>query len=214
MSDDTEQKTLLLTGASRGIGHATGITFAQAGWRVLTCSRQPVSEFCPWQSGEENHIQVDLSNPKDLIAAAADIRDRLDGGPLHALVNNAGISPKGADGARLNSLDTDLSVWGQVFHVNFFASIVLALFGRFAAVSVPVSVLKPFRSFAAGTIPIMTWGGLKGGISVALALSLPDSEWKPLILTCTYMVVLFSIIVQGLTVARVASRLGREPELG
>ena len=95
-----------------------------------------------------------------------------------------------------------------------FASIVLALFGRFAAVSVPVSVLKPFRSFAAGTIPIMTWGGLKGGISVALALSLPDSEWKPLILTCTYMVVLFSIIVQGLTVARVASRLGREPELG
>ena len=115
-----------------------------------------------------------------------------------------------------------LMIGVEVFAVTFsmdtvsagFASIVLALFGRFAAVSVPVSVLKPFRSFAAGTIPIMTWGGLKGGISVALALSLPDSEWKPLILTCTYMVVLFSIIVQGLTVARVASRLGREPELG
>jgi CPA1 family monovalent cation:H+ antiporter len=57
----------------------------------------------------------------------------------------------------------------------------------------------------------MTWGGLKGGISVALALSLPDSEWKPLILTVTYIVVLFSIIVQGLTVAPLALRVGQKP---
>ncbi|KMW57571.1 Na+/H+ antiporter NhaP [Candidatus Rhodobacter oscarellae] len=92
-------------------------------------------------------------------------------------------------------------------------SIVLALIGRLAAVAIPVTLLRPFREFSPGTIPIMTWGGLKGGISVALALSLPDSEWKPLILTCTYMVVLCSIIIQGLTVARVATRLGREPDL-
>ncbi|MEM9971906.1 MAG: sodium:proton antiporter, partial [Pseudomonadota bacterium] len=64
-----------------------------------------------------------------------------------------------------------------------------------------------------GVIPIMTWGGLKGGISVALALSLPESEWKPLILTCTYIVVIFSIVVQGLGVARLANRVGREPDL-
>ena len=93
------------------------------------------------------------------------------------------------------------------------AAIALALLARFVAVAVPISILRPFRSFNAGVIPIMTWGGLKGGISVALALSLPDSEWKPLILTCTYVLVIFSIIVQGLTVARLAHRVGRAPDM-
>ncbi len=93
------------------------------------------------------------------------------------------------------------------------AAILLALFARLGAVAVPILVLRPFRNFTPGVIPIMTWGGLKGGISVALALSLPETEWKPLILTVTYMVVVFSIIVQGLTVAKVSERFGRAPEL-
>ncbi|MDQ2091291.1 cation:proton antiporter [Marimonas arenosa] len=91
--------------------------------------------------------------------------------------------------------------------------IALALVARLAAVAVPVLMLSPFRAFSRGVIPIMTWGGLKGGISVALALSLPDTEWKPMILTVTYVIVVFSIVVQGLTVTRVAHRFGREPGL-
>jgi NAD(P)-dependent dehydrogenase (short-subunit alcohol dehydrogenase family) len=119
------QKTLLLTGASRGIGHATVRKFNAEGWRVITCSRQPFPEKCPWGGGREDHVQVDLADPKSVIAAVDDIRGRIDG-KLDALVNNAGISPKTEGGGRLNTLETDLRTWGQVFHVNFFASIVLA----------------------------------------------------------------------------------------
>lgn len=119
------QKTLLLTGASRGIGHATVRRFAKEGWRVITCSRQPFPKECPWGGGADNHVEIDLADPTDTINKVEEIRDRLDG-RLDALVNNAGISPKGAGGARLNTIDTDLMTWGHVFHVNFFASVVLA----------------------------------------------------------------------------------------
>lgn len=118
-------RTLLLTGASRGIGHATVKRFSDEGWRVLTCSRAPFSDKCPWPGGRENHVQLDLGDPGDTMAAADRIRGMLDG-RLDALVNNAGISPKGPDGARLSTLNTDLRDWGKVFHVNFFAPVVLA----------------------------------------------------------------------------------------
>ncbi|ABA80251.2 SDR family oxidoreductase [Rhodobacter sphaeroides] len=120
-----EQKTMVLTGASRGIGHATVKRFSREGWRVLTCSRQPFDPRCPWPGGEENHIQVDLANPDMTIRAIEAIKDKIDG-RLHALVNNAGVSPKGPKGERLSTITTDLRTWGQVFHVNFFACVVLA----------------------------------------------------------------------------------------
>ena len=86
------QKTLLLSGASRGIGHATVKRFSAAGWRVLTISRQAFSEHCPWDGGEENHIQLDLADIDALRTGIETIKEKLDGGPLNALVNNAGIS--------------------------------------------------------------------------------------------------------------------------
>ena len=121
---DNNKKTLVLTGASRGIGHATVKRFSAEGWRVLTCSRKPFDERCPWPGGEENHIQVDLSDPNSTINAIPIIKEKVNG-RLDALVNNAGISPKGPTNERLNSIEPDLKTWGHVFHVNFFSSVVL-----------------------------------------------------------------------------------------
>jgi len=126
MAKSKRQKTMLLTGASRGIGHATVKYFSDLDWRVLTCSRNPFSQHCPWPGGEENHIQVDLSDPNDTVRAIEIIKSKLQNGKLDALVNNAGISPKAEDGSRLNTMNTDLRTWGQVFHVNFFAPVILA----------------------------------------------------------------------------------------
>ena len=123
-----QRRTLILTGASRGIGHATVKRFSSAGWRVITCSRHAFPEDCPWEAGPEDHIQVDLSDTANTEAAIADMRERLasEGGRLNALVNNAGISPKGPDGSRVSSIDTPIDDWQAVFQVNFFAPIMLA----------------------------------------------------------------------------------------
>ncbi|QDP25295.1 SDR family NAD(P)-dependent oxidoreductase [Bradyrhizobium cosmicum] len=122
-----ERKTIVLTGASRGIGHATGKLFSDAGWRIITCSRQPFDGGrCPWDSGADNHVQVELSDHRALPRAIALIKERLNGAPLHALINNAGISPKAADGRRLTSLTTPVETWMDVFHVNLLAPILLA----------------------------------------------------------------------------------------
>lgn len=122
------RKTLVLTGASRGIGHATVKKFSAQKWRVITCSRQPFSDKCPWPMGPEDHIQVDLADAENLAFAIGEIRKRLEvnGSQLHALVNNAGISPKGPNMERLNSLDTPMEGWHTVFQVNFYAPVTLA----------------------------------------------------------------------------------------
>ena len=92
----TPRRTMLLTGASRGIGHATVKRFSSAGWRVITCSRHPFPEQCPWAMGPEDHLQIDLADPDDTRRAIAEVRRRLEDGRLDALVNNAAVSPKGA----------------------------------------------------------------------------------------------------------------------
>ena len=126
--NNADRKTIILTGASRGIGHATVKRFSSAGWRVITCSRQPFPEDCPWEAGPEDHIQLDLADPDSIRSAIIEMKLRLtdQGSQLHALVNNAAISPKAADGSRMGTIETPFDDWRRVFQVNFFAPVMLA----------------------------------------------------------------------------------------
>eukprot|EP00439_Symbiodinium_sp_Y106_P088873 s1_g1409.t1 len=164
MSDPSNhKKTLILTGASRGIGHATVKRFSSAGWRVITCSRHPFPEDCPWEAGPEDHIQVDLADPANVTEAVAEMRLRLQdqGSHLNALVNNAAISPKAEDGGRLGVFETDMEAWRRVFEVNFFAPVSLArgLVNELAAAkgsvvnvtSIAGTRVHPFAGSAYGT---------------------------------------------------------------
>jgi monovalent cation:H+ antiporter, CPA1 family len=85
-------------------------------------------------------------------------------------------------------------------------SIPLVLLGRFLAVTGPVLLLQGRQEFVRGTIPVLTWGGLRGGISIALALSLPEVAEKPPLLAATYAAVVFTIVVQGLSLRAVVGR--------
>ncbi|MBN8888783.1 MAG: oxidoreductase [Rhodospirillales bacterium 70-18] len=115
---ENRQPILVLTGASRGIGHATARLFSDNGWRVITVSRQPFSPRCPWSAGPQDHLQLDLDDIDALPDALDEMRDRLPDGKLDALVNNAGISPKGPGGARLGVQETDYATWLHVLNVN------------------------------------------------------------------------------------------------
>ena len=110
-----------------------------------------------------------------------------------------------------------LAIGFEVLALTFGTGIMLAmavaipvvLLARLVAVATPIRLLGLRREFTKGAIPVLTWGGLRGGISVALALSLPDIPAKPVLLAVTYGVVVFSIIVQGLTIGAVARRTVR-----
>ena len=124
------QKTIVLTGASRGIGHATAKRFWNEGWRVITCARQAFPKGHPGGAPPENHVQIDLGNRADLLVGIEKIRKCLNGNPLNALVNNAAVSPKDESGKRLGSIETDLDMWDYVFQVNFFSPIMLDNFAQ------------------------------------------------------------------------------------
>ena len=119
-------RVMVLTGASRGIGHATAQQFSNAGWRVITVSRQAFSPRCPWGAGPQDHLQLDLGDIDGLHRGIAEMQDRLPEGRLDALVNNAAISPKGPDSTRLGVLNSDAATWQGVFAVNLFAVALLA----------------------------------------------------------------------------------------
>ena len=119
------QRVLLLTGASRGIGHATVKAFSDAGWRVLTISRHPFDPRCPWEGGAKNHVQLDLADIVRLEAEMPRLRDIIGDG-LDALINNAAISPKRADGGKIGALEMAYGDWLHIFNVNLFACVALA----------------------------------------------------------------------------------------
>ncbi|MBX3181120.1 MAG: sodium:proton antiporter [Polyangiaceae bacterium] len=88
--------------------------------------------------------------------------------------------------------------------------VVVVLFARWVGVGLPILVLRSRRSIDTGAIRVLTWGGLKGGVSVALAMKLPEFDGRAAVLTVTYVIVIFSVVVQGLTVGRLIRRIAAE----
>jgi NAD(P)-dependent dehydrogenase (short-subunit alcohol dehydrogenase family) len=119
-------KTLLLTGASRGIGHATVRRFSEAGWRVITSSREGVPPECKRDPNWTDHVTADLADSTAVERFIAEVGGLLGEGGLHALVNNAGASPKTPFKERLGCLNGDLAGWRDVFQLNFFTPLALA----------------------------------------------------------------------------------------
>ncbi|MBW7849415.1 MAG: SDR family oxidoreductase [Rhodospirillales bacterium] len=120
------RKTVVLTGASRGIGHATVARFSHEGWRVITCSREDAPAECRRDPNWSHHIPTDLTDGASIDAFVAQVNEILGTGPLHALVNNAGFSPKTPFKERLGVLNGTIDGWRQVFELNLFAPLRLA----------------------------------------------------------------------------------------
>ncbi len=123
---DSSRKTAIITGASQGIGHVTAMRFLREGWRVITCARQDIPAHCRRDPNWSHHIPTDLADPTSLDAFVTGARDILGGAPLHALVNNAGVSPKTPFRERLGVLNGPIDGWKQVYELNFFAPLKLS----------------------------------------------------------------------------------------
>ncbi len=119
-------KTAILTGASRGIGHATVKRFSDEGWRIITCSREAVPRECQRDPNWTHHVTVDLNDPASVEGFTTEANEILGDRPLHALVNNAAVSPKTPFKERLGCLNGDVATWREVFELNFFTPLVLA----------------------------------------------------------------------------------------
>ncbi len=102
-----------------------------------------------------------------------------------------------------------LSFDNKVILIGLMA-IIVSLTGRYISVFIPTLFMSYKKTFDRTMLPILTWGGLRGGISVALALSLPRGEFRSIIVSITYIIVVFSILVQGLTIGKLAGKLTPE----
>jgi NAD(P)-dependent dehydrogenase (short-subunit alcohol dehydrogenase family) len=118
--------TVIVTGASRGIGHATVKKFSSQGWRIITCSRDPVPDACKRDPNWTGHITADLSKSAEQDSFIDGALEMLGDSSLKALVNNAGVSPKTPYRERLGCLNGDVAAWKEVFELNLFAPLRLA----------------------------------------------------------------------------------------
>ena len=150
-------KNMILTGASRGIGHATVKRFSAENWRLITCSRDAVPEACKRDPNWSDHIPTDLSDSASVDAFIARALDQLGDEPLHALVNNAAVSPKTSFKERLGCLNGELDGWREVFELNFFTPLSLS------------------RGFAAA----LSRGSKDGGASIVNVTSIAGHEIHP-----------------------------------
>ena len=121
-----DRKTVVITGASRGIGHYTARRFLEKGWRIITCSREDAPPECKRDPNWTSHIPADLAKPESIDRFITEANAVLGNQALHALVNNAGMSPKTPFKERLGCLNGDLDAWREVLEINFFAALRLA----------------------------------------------------------------------------------------
>jgi len=117
---------VVVTGASRGIGHAIVKELHSSGWEVFTLARTPFSEVCPWAESIVQHVEVDLSDQDSIDESVAVLRQKLGDCGLHALVNNAGISPKADGNIRLSAMHTSVELFERVQMINLIAPLILA----------------------------------------------------------------------------------------
>lgn len=153
----TSVRTMVLTGASRGIGHATVKRFSDEGWRMITCSREAVPDACKRDPNWSAHIPTDLSDTKSVTAFVEEALAVLDGDPLHALINNAAVSPKTSFKERLGCLNGGIDAWREVFELNLFTPLELC------------------RGFAAA----LSRGAKSGGASIVNITSIAGHEIHP-----------------------------------
>lgn len=120
-----DRKTVVVTGASRGIGHATAALFLERGWQIITCARSAIPVECRRDPHWSAHIVADLALADGVEHFVAEARALIGPAGLHGLVNNAGISPKTPYRERLGCLNGDLAAWQAVFDLNFVAPLKL-----------------------------------------------------------------------------------------
>lgn len=120
------KNTAIITGTSQGIGYATATTFLEKGWRVITCSRtdppKDITDHNRWYA----HFNTDLTDDGSVSNFLSSANNLLGGDPLHALVNNAGVSPKSHNQERLGCLNGEIEAWRDVFELNFYAPLKLS----------------------------------------------------------------------------------------